>query len=134
MPTTTTTTSELRAHEYVRELRGKRRIEMRHTLTPRTSRLLDIQGFDTVEVRELAHARASAPRPARYRMLRWSVSKPSVLIPQSLPASVHVTRRNKAWVMDMTYSDVARLTLPGRRDGSVLAQDRGLVSRADNSP
>jgi len=38
-----------------------------------------------------------------YRMLRWSVGKPSVLIPQSLPASVHVTRRNKAWVMDMTY-------------------------------
>jgi hypothetical protein len=55
MPTTTTTTSELRAHEYVRELRGKRRIEMRQTLTPRTIRLLDIQGFDTVEVRELAH-------------------------------------------------------------------------------
>ena len=32
------------------------------------------------------------------------------------------------------HSDVARLALPGRRDGSVLAQDRGLVSRADNSP
>jgi Domain of unknown function (DUF4395) len=27
---------------------------MRQTLTPRTSRLLDIQGFDTVEVQELA--------------------------------------------------------------------------------
>jgi hypothetical protein len=27
---------------------------MRQTLTPRTSRLLDIQGFDTVDVQELA--------------------------------------------------------------------------------
>jgi hypothetical protein len=27
---------------------------MRQTLTPRTSRLLDIQGFDTVDAQELA--------------------------------------------------------------------------------
>lgn len=30
---------------------------MRQTLTPRTSRLLDIQGFDTVDVQELGHTR-----------------------------------------------------------------------------
>ncbi len=70
-----------------------------------------------------------------YRMLRWSVGKPSVLIPQALAA---VSSRDAAeqGVVDGydLHSDVARLALPGRRDGSVLAQDRGLVSRADNSP
>lgn len=52
MSTLTTTTSETSA----RKARLKRlgRIDRRQTLTRRTSRLLDIQGFDTVEAQDLA--------------------------------------------------------------------------------
>jgi putative transposase len=38
-----------------------------------------------------------------YRMRRWSVGKPSVLIPNLLKHQFTVTRRNKAWVTDITY-------------------------------
>jgi putative transposase len=38
-----------------------------------------------------------------YRTRRWSVSKPSVLIPNVLQRQFTVTRRNKAWVTDITY-------------------------------
>jgi putative transposase len=38
-----------------------------------------------------------------YRMRRWSVGKPSVLIPNLLQRQFTVTRRNKAWVTDITY-------------------------------
>lgn len=38
-----------------------------------------------------------------YRTRRWSVGKPSVLIPNILARQFTVTRRNKAWVMDITY-------------------------------
>jgi putative transposase len=38
-----------------------------------------------------------------YRMRRWSVGKPSVLIPNLLKRQFTVTRRNKAWVTDITY-------------------------------
>jgi hypothetical protein len=62
-----------------------------------------------------------------YRMRRWSVGKPSVLIPNLLKRQFTVTRRNKA------HSDVAGLALPGRRPGPVLAQDRRLVGQADDS-
>jgi putative transposase len=37
-----------------------------------------------------------------YRMRRWSVGKPSVLIPNLLKRQFTVTRRNKAWVTDIT--------------------------------
>jgi len=37
------------------------------------------------------------------RMRRWSVGKPSVLIPNLLKRQFTVTRRNKAWVTDITY-------------------------------
>ena len=36
-------------------------------------------------------------------MRRWSVGKPSVLIPNLLKRQFTVTRRNKAWVTDITY-------------------------------
>ena len=36
-------------------------------------------------------------------MRRWSVGKPSVLIPNLLQRQFTVTRRNKAWVTDITY-------------------------------
>src|SRR5580765_1591441 len=38
-----------------------------------------------------------------YRTRRWSVSKPSVLIPNILQRQFSVTRPNKAWVTDITY-------------------------------
>jgi putative transposase len=38
-----------------------------------------------------------------YRTRRWSVGKPSVLIPNLLQRQFTVTRRNKAWVTDITY-------------------------------
>lgn len=38
-----------------------------------------------------------------YRMRRWSVGKPSVLIPNLLQRQFTVTKRNTAWVTDITY-------------------------------
>jgi putative transposase len=38
-----------------------------------------------------------------YRTRRWSVGKPSVLIPNILQRQFTVTRRNKAWVTAITY-------------------------------
>ncbi len=38
-----------------------------------------------------------------YRMRRWSVGKPAVLIPKLLQRQFTVTRQNKAWVTDITY-------------------------------
>ena len=38
-----------------------------------------------------------------YRTRRWSVGKPAVLIPNVLKRQFTVTRRNKAWVTDITY-------------------------------
>lgn len=38
-----------------------------------------------------------------YRTRRWSVGKPSVLIPNLLQRRCMVTRPNKAWVTDITY-------------------------------
>jgi putative transposase len=38
-----------------------------------------------------------------YRTRRWAVGKPSVLIPNVLERQFTVTRRNKAWVTDITY-------------------------------
>jgi putative transposase len=38
-----------------------------------------------------------------YRMRRWTVGKPSVLIPNLLQRQFTVTRSNKAWVTDITY-------------------------------
>jgi putative transposase len=37
-----------------------------------------------------------------YRTRRWSVGKPSVLIPNLLQRQFTVTRSNKAWVTDIT--------------------------------
>ncbi len=38
-----------------------------------------------------------------YRIRRWSVGKPSVLIPNLLQRQFTVTRPNAAWVTDITY-------------------------------
>ena len=38
-----------------------------------------------------------------YRMRRWAVGKPSVLIPNLLQRQFTVTQRDKAWVTDITY-------------------------------
>ena len=38
-----------------------------------------------------------------YRMRRWSVGKPSVLIPNLLQRQFTVTRRNRAWITAITY-------------------------------
>ena len=38
-----------------------------------------------------------------YRTRRWSVGKPAVLIPNLLQRQFTVTRKNKAWVTDITY-------------------------------
>jgi putative transposase len=38
-----------------------------------------------------------------YRTRRWSVGKPSALIPNRLKRQFTVTRRNRAWVTDITY-------------------------------
>ena len=38
-----------------------------------------------------------------YRTRRWTVGKPAVLVPNLLNRQFDVTRRNKAWVTDITY-------------------------------
>ncbi len=38
-----------------------------------------------------------------YRTRRWTVGRPAVLIPNLLKRQFNVTRRNKAWVTDITY-------------------------------
>jgi putative transposase len=38
-----------------------------------------------------------------YRMRRWAVDKPSVLIPNLLQRQFTVTRPNTTWVTDITY-------------------------------
>lgn len=38
-----------------------------------------------------------------YRIRRWSVGKPAILIPNLLQRQFTVTRPNKAWVTDITY-------------------------------
>ncbi len=38
-----------------------------------------------------------------YRMRRWAVGKPAALVPNILQRQFTVTRRNKAWVTDITY-------------------------------
>src|SRR3972149_893265 len=38
-----------------------------------------------------------------YRTRRWSIGKPSVLIPNILQRQFTVTRPNKAWVTDIPY-------------------------------
>jgi putative transposase len=38
-----------------------------------------------------------------YRMRRWAVGKPAVLVPNILQRQFTVTRPNKAWVTDITY-------------------------------
>jgi putative transposase len=38
-----------------------------------------------------------------YHTRRWTVGKPSVVIPNLLQRQFTVTRRNKAWVTDITY-------------------------------
>ncbi|HZO39846.1 MAG TPA: IS3 family transposase [Methylomirabilota bacterium] len=38
-----------------------------------------------------------------YRTRRWSVGKPAILIPNLLQRQFTVTRRDKAWVTDITY-------------------------------
>jgi transposase InsO family protein len=38
-----------------------------------------------------------------YRIRRWAVGKPSVLIPNLLRRQFTVSRPNKAWVTDITY-------------------------------
>ena len=54
--------------------------------------------------RRAPHARKSlCARLHGYRTRRWSVGKPSVLIPNLLQRQFTVTRRNKAWVTDITY-------------------------------
>ncbi len=42
-------------------------------------------------------------RAAWYRIRRWTIGKPSVLIPNLLQRQFTVTRPNKAWVTDITY-------------------------------
>ena len=62
-----------------------------------------------------------------YRTRRWSVGKPSVLIPNLLQRQFTVTQAEQGVGHRYhLHSDVAGLALPGRRHGSVLAQDRRL--------
>src|SRR5436190_21017817 len=66
-----------------------------------------------------------------YRIRRWAVGKPSVLIPNLLQRRFTVTRPNTVWVTDITYIRT-RLALSSRRPGSLLAQDRRLGSSSDD--
>jgi putative transposase len=59
------------------------------------------------------------------RSRRWTVGKPSVLIPNLLQRQFTATRPNTAWVTEITTSGrVAALALFCRRHGSVLAPDQ----------
>ena len=70
-----------------------------------------------------------------YRTRRWSVGKPSVLIPESPAAPVHGDAPQQGVGHGYhLYPDVAGLALPGCRHGSVLAQDRRLVSGPHDPP
>ena len=63
-----------------------------------------------------------------YRTRRWSVGKPAVLIPNLLQRQFTVDAAQQGLGHGHhLHSNVARLALPGRRHGSLLAQDRRLV-------
>jgi hypothetical protein len=65
-----------------------------------------------------------------YRTRRWSVGKPSVLIPNILERQFTVTRPSKAWVTDITYIRTWQgLAQSVGRHGPVLAQDRWVGDR-----
>jgi putative transposase len=68
-----------------------------------------------------------------YRTRRWTVGKPSVLIPNLLKRQFTMTKPNRVGDGYHLHSHVARLALPRCRDGSVLTQDRGLGGHADHS-
>ena len=53
--------------------------------------------------REPSFKANSEPHLHGYRTRRWSVGKPSILIPNLLQRQFTVTRQNKAWVTDITY-------------------------------
>ena len=70
-----------------------------------------------------------------YRIRRWSVGKPSVLIPNLLQRQFTVTSaEHRVGHRYHLYSDLAGLALPGRRHGPVLAQGRRLGGGAHDSP
>jgi putative transposase len=69
-----------------------------------------------------------------YRTRRWSVGKPAVLIPNLLQRQFTVTRRNKAWVADITYTRTWQGWLCLAVVMDLFAQDRRLVGTTDHSP
>lgn len=69
-----------------------------------------------------------------YRTRRVSVGKPSVLIPNVLKRQFTVTRPNRGLGHRYNlHSHVARLAVPGRCHGSLLASDRGLGDAPNDS-
>ena len=62
-----------------------------------------------------------------YRIRRWSVGKPSPLIPHLLQPQFTVTRPNATWVTDITSSDPDSAGSTWRSSWILLAQGRRLV-------
>ena len=84
------------AHRRVRRSRGGGRRTLGRILLPRPAR--------TAGRAEDANRGANRAAPTAHGVrTRWSVGKPAVLIPNLLQRQFTVTRRNKAWVTDITY-------------------------------
>ncbi len=69
-----------------------------------------------------------------YRTQRWSVGKPSVLVPNRLKRQFYGDAAKQGMGHGYHLPDLAGLALLGRHPGSVLAQDRRRVDAADASP
>ena len=69
-----------------------------------------------------------------YRIRRWSVGKPSVLIPNLPPTTVHGNQTEQGVAHRYhLHSDVAGLALFRRRHGPVLTHNRRVVGRSEHS-
>jgi hypothetical protein len=89
---------------------------MRQTLTPRTSRLLDIQGFDTVDVQELARVvpwlRLSFGLCALLSGLGTALASPTILLVLALQAVLAAA--SPVHPFDLIYNyGIRRLTRTG---------------------
>jgi putative transposase len=60
-----------------------------------------------------------------YRVRRWTVGKPPVLIPNRLQRQFTVTRRNKTWVTDITYIRTWQGWLYLAVRGTLIHSDQG---------